>query len=95
MNNDIQRGKPYPLGATWEGDGANFAFFSENATKVVLCLYKDATNTDNVIEIKLPINTNHVHHGFVPHIKPGQLYGYRVYDSNGLAKETDLVTINH
>ncbi|MGV8134677.1 MAG: glycogen debranching protein GlgX [Mangrovibacterium sp.] len=70
-------GYPYPLGATWDGEGTNFALFSENATQVLLCLFKtDAEKeytTINISEI-----TDYVWHVYLPGIGPGQLYGYRV-----------------
>jgi len=70
-------GKPYPLGATWNGKGVNFALFSENAQKVELCLfepdgYKDAGH------INIREYTDRVWHIFLSGIKPGQLYGYRI-----------------
>lgn len=71
-------GSPYPLGATWDGEGVNFAIFAENATAVELCLFdapKDATEKDCV---KLKDRDNHVWHVYLPGIKPGQMYGYRV-----------------
>jgi len=71
-------GEPYPLGATWDGSGVNFALFSENATAVELCLF------DNVRarkETRIPIKdqTDMVWHVYLPQARPGQLYGYRVY----------------
>jgi glycogen operon protein len=68
-------GVPYPLGATWDGEGTNFAIFSENATGVTLCLYDEDGR-----ERCAPLTevTAHVWHGFVPGIGPGQRYGYRV-----------------
>ncbi len=73
----IWPGKPYPLGATWDSAGVNFALFSENATAVELCLFdKDGKQTD-VIQLK--DRTNHVWHCYVPRARPGLLYGYRVH----------------
>jgi isoamylase len=75
----IRLGNPYPLGATWDGAGVNFAIFSEHATKVELCLF-DAPNADHESQrIALPDQTDLVWHGYLPGILPGQLYGYRVY----------------
>jgi len=71
-------GDPYPLGATWDGRGVNFALFSENAEKVELCLF-DAMGRRELQRIVLPEYTNEVWHGYLPEIRPGQLYGYRVY----------------
>ena len=79
MTYKIQRGKPFPLGATWRDGGVNFAIFSENATQVVLCLFDVGDDPERVTEIKLPACVNHIYHGFVEGIGPGQLYGYRVH----------------
>jgi isoamylase len=72
-------GRPYPLGATWDGAGVNFALFSENATKVELCLF-DSPNTDKeTFRIVLSEQTDQVWHGYFPDLLPDQLYGYRVH----------------
>lgn len=75
MNLDVWPGKPHPLGATWDGEGVNFAIFSENATEIELCLF-----TEQDHEIRLPLREvhNHVWHGYIPGLKPGQRYNYRV-----------------
>jgi glycogen operon protein len=69
-------GLPEPLGATWDGEGTNFALFSEAAEAVELCLFDDSGH-----EARLPLTevTAHVWHGYVPGIAPGQHYGYRVH----------------
>ena len=72
-------GVPYPLGATWDGKGTNFAIFSEHATKVELCLFKSARAKKEFVRITLPEHTDMVWHGYLPDVKKGQLYGYRVY----------------
>ena len=72
-------GVPYPLGATWDGSGVNFAIFSENATGVHLCLFDRATDTMERICLPLTERTNTVWHGYLPDVRPGQLYGYRVH----------------
>jgi glycogen operon protein len=72
-------GLPHPLGATWDGRGVNFALFSENATRVELCLFDSAEQPYESSRIPLPEQTDRVWHGYFPDIKPGQLYGYRVY----------------
>ncbi len=72
----IRPGSHYPLGATWDGEGVNFALFSENAQNVGLCLFDQEGNQQQAI--KLPECTDQVWHGYVPGIQPGQLYGYRV-----------------
>jgi isoamylase len=72
-------GKPYPLGATPDKNGVNFAIFSENANKVEICLF-DANDTENeTARIKMPEQTDLVWHAYLPGIRPGQLYGFRVY----------------
>ena len=71
-------GRPYPLGATWNGHGVNFALFSENAEKVELCLF-DASGGREEARVVLPEYTDQVWHGYLPDARPGQLYGYRVY----------------
>lgn len=71
-------GRPYPLGATWDGSGVNFALFSENAEKVELCLF-DARGTRELRRVALPEYTDQVWHGYLPEIERGTLYGYRVY----------------
>jgi isoamylase len=72
-------GRPYPLGATWDGAGVNFALFSENATKVELCLFESADDREATRCIPLPDCTDRVWHGYLPDVEPGQLYGYRVH----------------
>lgn len=76
MYHPIWPGKPYPLGASWDGKGTNFALFSENADGVVLCLF-DAQGR----ETRVPLTecSNFTWHGYVPGVGPGQRYGYRVY----------------
>ncbi|MEW6491391.1 MAG: glycogen debranching protein GlgX [Cyanobacteriota bacterium] len=69
-------GKVYPLGASWDGKGTNFALYSENATGVELCLF-DKDNEETRIE--LPEVSNFVWHGYVPGVAPGQKYGFRVH----------------
>ena len=71
-------GKPYPLGATWDGNGVNFALFSENAEKVELCLF-DPAGQQELQRIELREQTDQVWHACLPAARPGQLYGYRVY----------------
>src|SRR5262245_23892120 len=72
-------GRPYPLGAVWDGAGANFALFSENATKVELCLFDSGESPKESHRIPLPEHIDQVWHGYFPEIVPGQLYGYRVH----------------
>jgi hypothetical protein len=79
MFSRVWPGKPYPLGATWDGIGVNFALFSENATKVELCLFDSAEARAESVRIALPSVTNQVWHCYLPDAKPGQLYGYRIH----------------
>jgi len=71
-------GKPYPLGATYDTEGVNFALFSENATAVQLCLYNPADPTEEVARISLEERTDLVWHIYIEGLQPGQLYGFRV-----------------
>jgi glycogen operon protein len=79
-------GQSYPLGATFDGAGVNFALFAENATKVELCLFDSADGAPEAHRIPLPENTDHVWHAFLPDVRPGQLYGYRVHGPYDPAK---------
>jgi glycogen operon protein len=72
-------GNPYPLGATWDGIGTNFALFSEHATKVELCLFDSPDAAMESLCVPLTERTDMVWHGYLPDTGPGQLYGYRVY----------------
>ncbi|MGX9424219.1 MULTISPECIES: glycogen debranching protein GlgX [Bradyrhizobium] len=74
----VREGRPFPLGATWDGLGVNFALFSAHATKVELCLFDDAGQTE-VERIELPEYTDEVWHGYLPTARPGLVYGYRVH----------------
>ena len=75
----IWLGYPYPLGATWLGNGVNFAIFSEMATSVDLCLFDNIDAAQENIRIPMTEHTDQVWHVFLPDVRPGQLYGYRVY----------------
>ena len=72
-------GAAYPLGATYDGSGTNFALFSEVAERVELCLF-DAEGVET--RVVLPENDGFVWHGFIPGLEPGQRYGYRVHGPN-------------
>ena len=74
----LWKGHAYPLGATWCGDGVNFALFSEHATGVELCLF-DRLGEAETARVRFTERANHVWHGFLPELRPGQLYGYRVH----------------
>jgi isoamylase len=71
-------GAPYPLGATWDGRGTNFALFSANAGKVELCLF-DRSGRREVQRVTMPERTDDVWHVYLSNVAPGQLYGYRVH----------------
>jgi isoamylase len=75
----IWPGKPSPLGATWDGTGVNFALYSAHATAVELCLFDSAYADKEVARLPITERTNLVWHGYVPHLRPGQLYGYRIH----------------
>lgn len=75
----ILPGKPYPLGATWDGLGVNFAIFSENASKVELCLFDGPESRHESKRIELTEYNNQIFHIYLKDIRPGQVYGYRVY----------------
>jgi isoamylase len=72
-------GRPYPLGATWDGAGVNVALFAENATKVELCIFHGRHEKKESHRISLPERTYHVWHGYLPDLKPGAFYGFRVH----------------
>lgn len=74
----VRPGRPYPLGANWDGEGVNFALFSEHAEKVELCLF-DTRGRREVERIELREQTDQVWHCYLPGATPGLLYGYRVF----------------
>ncbi len=76
--NRIGPGLPYPLGATWDGRGVNFALFSANAERVDLCIF-DRAGRREIERVTLPEYTDEVWHGYLADARPGTLYGYRVY----------------
>ncbi len=71
------RGSPYPLGATWDGSGVNFAIFSEHAEAVDLCLFDGDDGPEE--RVRLTEQTDLVWHAYFPDLRPGQRYGYRVH----------------
>ena len=75
----IWPGNPYPLGATWDGQGVNFALFSEHASRVELCLFDGPDVPRASARITMSEQTDNVWHVYLPNIKPGQIYAYRVY----------------
>ncbi|MCC6393879.1 MAG: glycogen debranching protein GlgX [Bryobacterales bacterium] len=79
MTVKVRHGSPYPLGATWDGSGVNFAIFSENATRVDLCLFDSAGARRETERILLTEQTDQIWHCYLPGILPDQLYGWRVH----------------
>ncbi len=75
----IRPGAPFPLGATFDGSGVNFAIFSEHATKVEICLFDSPDSPRESARVVLPEQTDLIWHGYLANILPGQLFGYRVH----------------
>jgi len=86
MGRTVLPGKPFPLGATWDGTGVNFAIFSEHAECVELCLFDPSNTFVQTDRIELREKTAHVWHGYIPGIGAGQPYGYRVHGPYDPAK---------
>jgi isoamylase len=78
-NMRIWAGKPYPLGATWDGAGVNFVLFSEHATKVELCLFDSPQADRETDRIVMSEHSDQIWHVYLPDVQPEQLYGYRVH----------------
>lgn len=78
MKYTVYPGKPYPLGATWDGEGVNFSIYAEQATAVHLCLFDGTAPNAEETVITLTERTHQVCHGYVPGLSPGQCYGYRM-----------------
>ncbi|MCB8874557.1 glycogen debranching protein GlgX [Acidisoma silvae] len=78
LNLRLREGLPHPRGATWDGEGVNFALFSAHATKVEVCLFT-ADGSEEIERIELPEYTDQIFHGWIGGIGPGQVYGYRVH----------------
>ncbi|MGB6603058.1 MAG: glycogen debranching protein GlgX [Steroidobacteraceae bacterium] len=74
----VLAGQPYPRGATWDGEGVNFSFFSENATRVELCIF-DSTGRQERQRVEQRERTDLIWHCYLPEARPGLLYGYRVH----------------
>jgi len=72
-------GRPYPLGATWDGAGVNFALFTEHGTAAELCLFDHPDAPAPAATLPMKERTDLVFHAYLPDILPGQLYGYRVH----------------
>ncbi|HUR64877.1 MAG TPA: glycogen debranching protein GlgX, partial [Chitinophagaceae bacterium] len=79
MKYDVYPGEPYPLGATWDGEGVNFAVFAENADGMELCLFKDLESKIEEQRIRIKEVSHHVWHAYIPGMHPGQMYGYRAH----------------
>ena len=79
MDIRVYSGSPFPLGATWDGEGVNFALYAENATAVDLCLFNSKEEVNESVRVRVEERTHHVWHIYIPGLAPGQLYGYRVY----------------
>jgi len=79
MEIKLSPGKDFPLGANWDGKGVNFALFSKYATAVELCLYDTEEDQTESIKINVTHCSRNVWHVYLPGLKPGQLYGYRVH----------------
>jgi glycogen operon protein len=75
----VRPGSSHPLGATWDGEGTNFALFSEHATAVDLCFFASADAAREMDRVRLTEHEEFVWHAAVPDVRPGQLYGYRVH----------------
>ena len=71
-------GRPYPLGSTWDGEGVNFALFSEHAEAVELCLFDQAGRRE-LHRVRLKEHTDQVWHCYLPEARPGLIYGYRIH----------------
>ena len=76
---DEQPGQPFPLGSTLDDEGVNFALFSENAEGVELCLYAGPEGDELLGRVEMRERTDLAWHTFVPGLKAGQRYGYRVH----------------
>ena len=74
----LYAGNPATVGATFDGDGVNFAVFSEHASRMTLCLFSDDGETETA-RLDLPERDGDVWHGYIPGLRPGQLYGYRAH----------------
>jgi isoamylase len=79
-------GYPYPLGATWDGKGTNFALYSENASAVDLCIFASPSDAEPVHVVRMRERTAFVWHGYLPDIGPGTYYGYRVEGPYAVAR---------
>ena len=79
MDTTIFAGNPFTLGATWDGKGVNFSVYSENATKIELCLFQTIEDESESFRVNMMERTGSVWHIYLPGVYPGQLYGFRVH----------------
>lgn len=79
LADQMRPGQPYPMGASWDGMGVNFALYSQHAEKVELLLFDDLDDEAAVATLALPERTGPIWHGYLPALQPGQLYAYRVH----------------
>src|SRR5215212_2533701 len=79
MNITSYPGNPYPLGATYDGQGVNFTLYAENATGVDLCLFNGKDDKIEAAAIRIKERSHHIWHVYIPGLEPGLLYGFRVY----------------
>ena len=82
----VRPGQPAPLGATWDGEGTNFALFSENGHRVELCLFNHPDDAVEAQRIELKERNDQVWHGYLPDVRPGQAYGYRIHGPHAPAE---------
>src|SRR5688572_29101118 len=98
MRYQVYPGEPYPLGASWDGEGVNFAVFAENAAGMDLCLFDTLESKNEEERIRLNEVSHHVWHAYIPGLKPGQLYGFRAHGSyepmNGLRYNPNKLLID-
>lgn len=98
MSYPVYPGNPYPLGATWDGRGVNFAIYAENAEWVELCLYDNQGEQMERHRIRIREASHHVWHAYLPGVRPGQMYGYRAYGQydpqNGLRYNPNKLLID-
>lgn len=98
MRYSVYPGDPYPLGATWNGEGVNFAVFAENAVGMELCFFDSLDSKIEDENIKITEVSHHVWHAYIPGLKPGQLYGYRAHGTfdpaNGLRYNPNKLLID-
>ncbi|MBL4810951.1 MAG: glycogen debranching protein GlgX, partial [Rhodobacteraceae bacterium] len=78
LNVVVTAGRPTPLGASYDGEGVNFAVFSEHATKMTLCLFSADGKAEQLL-VDLPENSGHIWHGYITGLRPGQQYGFRAH----------------